>query len=50
MLYPGVREVADRFHFSEGRPAVEAAFAAAPAPVRESLRWLTPGTATSVTV
>ncbi|WP_212986254.1 MBL fold metallo-hydrolase [Actinoplanes auranticolor] len=37
-------------HFSEGRPAVEAAFAAAPAPVRESLRWLTPGTATSVTV
>ncbi|MEU8230567.1 MBL fold metallo-hydrolase [Actinoplanes sp. NPDC048967] len=37
-------------HFSEGRPAVEAAFAAAPAAVRESLHWLTPGTATSVTV
>jgi L-ascorbate metabolism protein UlaG (beta-lactamase superfamily) len=100
VLYPGVREVADRFtigttvlhlgavrfgltgplrytmtaadgaelcelvkahtvlpvhyegwgHFSEGRPAVEAAFAAAPAPVRQSLRWLTPGEATSVTV
>jgi L-ascorbate metabolism protein UlaG (beta-lactamase superfamily) len=100
VLYPGVREVADRFaigttvlhlgavkfgltgplrytmtaadgaelcelvkahtvlpvhyegwgHFSEGRPAVEAAFAAAPAPVRDSLRWLTPGEATSVTV
>jgi L-ascorbate metabolism protein UlaG (beta-lactamase superfamily) len=100
VLYPGVREVADRFaigttvlhlgavkfgltgplrytmtaadgaelcelvrahtvlpvhyegwgHFSEGRPAVEAAFAAAPATVRESLRWLTPGRATTVTV
>jgi len=37
-------------HFSQGRPAVEAAFAAAPAPVRESLRWLTPGEAMSVTV
>jgi len=35
-------------HFSQGRPAVEAAFA--PAPVRESPRWLTPGEATSVTV
>ncbi|MET8154292.1 MBL fold metallo-hydrolase [Actinoplanes sp. NPDC049668] len=37
-------------HFSQGRPAVEAAFAGAPAAVRESLRWLTPGEATSVTV
>jgi len=37
-------------HFSQGRAAVEAAFAAAPAPVRASLRWLTPGTATAVTV
>ncbi|GAA0222544.1 MBL fold metallo-hydrolase [Cryptosporangium japonicum] len=37
-------------HFSEGRSVVEAAFAAAPAVVRDSLHWLTPGTATSVTV
>ncbi|MEG3636337.1 MBL fold metallo-hydrolase [Micromonospora palythoicola] len=37
-------------HFSEGRQAVEAAFAAAPAAVRASLHWLTPGTASSLTV
>ncbi|WBB53544.1 MBL fold metallo-hydrolase [Verrucosispora sp. WMMD573] len=37
-------------HFREGRPAIEAAFAAAPSPVRESLHWLTPGTATTVTI
>ncbi|RSM72558.1 MBL fold metallo-hydrolase [Actinoplanes sp. ATCC 53533] len=37
-------------HFSEGRTAVEAAFAGAPGPVRESLHWLTPGAATALTV
>lgn len=37
-------------HFRQGRAAVEAAFATAPAPVRESLRWLTPGEPMSVTV
>lgn len=37
-------------HFSEGRWAVEATFAAGPRPVRESLRWLTPGTVTPLTV
>ncbi|RKN51178.1 MBL fold metallo-hydrolase [Micromonospora endolithica] len=37
-------------HFTEGRSAIETAFAAAPGPVRESLRWLTPGTAESLAV
>ncbi|GIJ80176.1 L-ascorbate metabolism protein UlaG, beta-lactamase superfamily [Micromonospora phaseoli] len=37
-------------HFTEGRAAIEAAFAVAPGRVRESLRWLAPGTATYVTV
>ncbi|GAB3838032.1 MBL fold metallo-hydrolase [Micromonospora andamanensis] len=37
-------------HFSEGRQVIEAAFASAPSTVRESLHWLTPGTATSLTV
>ncbi|WFE66123.1 MBL fold metallo-hydrolase [Micromonospora sp. WMMD714] len=37
-------------HFTEGRPAVEAAFDAAPEAVRRSLRWLTPGEATSLRV
>jgi L-ascorbate metabolism protein UlaG (beta-lactamase superfamily) len=33
-------------HFTEGRSAIEAAFAAGPDPVRRSLHWLTPGVAT----
>lgn len=37
-------------HFSEGRSAVEAAFATAAPPVRDSLHWLTPGRPTTVTV
>ncbi|MDG4767044.1 MBL fold metallo-hydrolase [Solwaraspora sp. WMMD406] len=37
-------------HFTEGRAAVEAAFTVAPEPVRRSLRWLTPGTATPLPV
>ncbi|RIW51451.1 MBL fold metallo-hydrolase [Micromonospora endophytica] len=37
-------------HFTEGRQGVESAFAAAPSPVRDSLRWLTPGTPTPLTV
>jgi L-ascorbate metabolism protein UlaG (beta-lactamase superfamily) len=37
-------------HFSEGRPAAETAFHGAPPAVRDSVRWLTPGEATSVTV
>ncbi|GIG90437.1 MBL fold metallo-hydrolase [Plantactinospora endophytica] len=37
-------------HFSEGRRAVEAAFATAPTAVRESLHWLTPGTPTPLAV
>ena len=30
-------------HFKEGRAAAERAFAAAPASLRDSVRWLTPG-------
>lgn len=37
-------------HFSEGRAAAEAAFAAAPAAVRESLHWLEPGKPATVTI
>jgi L-ascorbate metabolism protein UlaG (beta-lactamase superfamily) len=37
-------------HFTEGRAAVEAAFATAPGPVRESLHWLTPGTPATIVV
>jgi L-ascorbate metabolism protein UlaG (beta-lactamase superfamily) len=35
-------------HFSQGRDALERAFAAAPAPVRESVRWLAPGVPTAL--
>jgi L-ascorbate metabolism protein UlaG (beta-lactamase superfamily) len=37
-------------HFHEGRDAIEAAFAAAPAEVRDSLRWLPFGTPATITV
>ncbi|TCC00161.1 MBL fold metallo-hydrolase [Micromonospora zingiberis] len=37
-------------HFTEGRREVETAFATAPRTVQQSLHWLTPGTATPVTV
>ena len=35
-------------HFTEGRSEIEAAFAVAPDPARNSLRWLTSGVATSM--
>jgi L-ascorbate metabolism protein UlaG (beta-lactamase superfamily) len=37
-------------HFHQGRDAIETAFAAAPADVRDSLRWLPHGTPAKITV
>jgi len=37
-------------HFRQGRDAIEAAFAAAPAEVRDSLRWLPLGSPATITV
>ncbi len=37
-------------HFQEPRPAIERAFAAAPAAVRDSVRWLPLGAATEIDV
>jgi hypothetical protein len=37
-------------HFHQGRDDIENAFAAAPPEVRDSLRWLPPGTPAQITV